>query len=263
MNRYDDENKIVEDFQQIKDGSVFFAIESDEAEAVYQSIHMKDVWVNWVNSSGKSDSPPDFYLKTEKLMMDVMRVDDHAYPNEKGKIKNPVTAGESQLRKELQSSGILEMFPNANVVVNAKTTLPIEQDHNYDFYRDNFERVVFEHIKKVPLYNENHPGYRVVLFVMDESSAYMQCVGKKPDLSKVKVDDCIKALPHLFFFDKAFVSVFANKPIDYLIWFAPFKLSRTTAGIIDLPQVVIYDCKELHKLELQDYDCTKMCSTEL
>ena len=39
----------------------------------------------WINSSGKNDPPPDFYNDKKKLMMDVMRIDDHAYINKKGK----------------------------------------------------------------------------------------------------------------------------------------------------------------------------------
>lgn len=42
----------------------------------------------WIDSSGKNDPPPDFYDNKHKLMMDVMRIDDHAYIDEKGRIQN-------------------------------------------------------------------------------------------------------------------------------------------------------------------------------
>ena len=37
-------------------------------------------------------------------MMEVMRIDDHAFVNEKGKIINPVNARESALQNEIKSN---------------------------------------------------------------------------------------------------------------------------------------------------------------
>lgn len=133
MNRFDDEDKIISQFQRVNDNEVMFATQSETIEAVYLSIHTEALWNNWINSSGKSDPPPDYYSPKDKLMMDVMRVDDHAFVDEKGKIQNPTNAGESKLYKELKESGIQEIFPNAELIVNAKTLLPSEQDHNYLF----------------------------------------------------------------------------------------------------------------------------------
>ena len=147
MNRFDDEDKIISQFQRVNDNEVMFATQSETIEAVYLSIHTEALWNNWINSSGKSDPPPDYYSPKDELMMDVMRVDDHAFVDKKGKIQNPTNAGESKLYKELKESGIQEIFPNAELIVNAKTLLPSEQDHNYLFYKSNFERVVSEHIK--------------------------------------------------------------------------------------------------------------------
>ena len=39
MNRFNDENKIISDFQKVKDSSVLFVVESENAEKVYHSIH--------------------------------------------------------------------------------------------------------------------------------------------------------------------------------------------------------------------------------
>lgn len=147
MNRFDDEDKIISQFQEVNDNEVMFATQSEMIEAVYSSIHTEALWKNWINSSSKSDPPPDYYLPKDELMMDVMRVDDHAFVNKKGKIQNPTNAGESKLYKELKESGIQEIYPNAEFIVNAKTLLPSEQDHNYLFYKSNFERIVSEHIK--------------------------------------------------------------------------------------------------------------------
>lgn len=263
MNRFDDENKIILDFQNVEDKEVLFVTQSPAAEYVYRSIHIKSLWDKWINSSGKSDPPPDYYLADGKLMMDVMRIDDHAYIDANGKVQNPTNAGESKLYKEIKSSGILDLFPDAELIITAKTILPTEQDHNYLFYQSNFERVVSEHIKKLPLYQQNHTGYKTILFVMDESSAYVQCESNKPDIDKVRIGSDILANPHLFFFDRSFVDVFWNSGIDFLIWYAPYKLLMTPDGLFELPKVAIFDCSADSIKRLVDYDGDKMCSSEL
>lgn len=260
MNLFDDENKIIEHFQRIQDKEVFFPNLDDEIEALYKSIHETSEWIKWTYSAGKDDPPPDYYNDAISVMMDVMRVDDHAFLSKKGKVINPTNAGESKLRKELDESGILELFPNCKeVFINAKTLLPTEEDHNYIFYKENFARVVREHEKKLELYKRNHPGYKTVFFVMDESSAYFRIHDKsiKPEEGK-----CVKGAPHLFFFDKSFVDEIKKTQIDYLIWYAPFKLLRTTDGIFTLPQAVIYN---IHEMDFEDieYDQSEMRSSEV
>lgn len=263
MNRFDDEDKIISQFQSVNDNEVMFATQSETIEAVYLSIHTEALWNNWINSSGKSDPPPDYYSPKDELMMDVMRVDDHAFVDKKGKIQNPTNAGESKLYKELKESGIKEIFPNAELIVNAKTLFPSEQDHNYLFYKSNFERVVSEHIKKLPLYQSNHIGYKTILFVMDESSAYLQCENNKPNMDEAHEGEMIAGKPHLFFWDENFVNVFLHSGIDYLIWYAPYKLLRTSQGIFELPKVVMFDCKTGNYDNLIKYNEERICSSEL
>lgn len=43
--------------------------------------------------------PPDYYSDDLKLMMDVMRIDDHSHKNKKGKKVNHTYAWESQMEK--------------------------------------------------------------------------------------------------------------------------------------------------------------------
>ena len=260
MNLFDDENKIIEHFQRIQDKEVFFPSLDDEIESLYRSIHETAEWTNWTYSAGKDDPPPDYYNDVISVMMDVMRVDDHAFLSKKGKVINPTNAGESKLRKELDESGILELFPNCKeVFINAKTLLPTEEGHNYIFYKENFARVVREHAKKIELYKQNHPGYKTVFFVMDESSAYFRIYDKS---IKTEEGKGVKGAPHLFFFDKSFVDVMRDAQIDYLILYAPFKLLRTKDGIFTMPQAVIYN---IHEIDFEDieYDQSEMRSSEV
>ncbi|MFR0795769.1 MAG: hypothetical protein ACLSHG_04995 [Oscillospiraceae bacterium] len=61
MNRFDDEDKDNISLQRVNDNEVMFATQSETIEAVYLSIHTEALWKNWINSSGKSDPPPDYY----------------------------------------------------------------------------------------------------------------------------------------------------------------------------------------------------------
>ncbi len=260
MNLFDDERNIIDFFQSIRDEEVFFPTINDDVEKIYRSVHEVTYWEHWTYSAGKSDPPPDFFNERSCLMMDVMRIDDHAFLNKMGKVINPTNAGESQLRKELDNSGLLGMFPNIkNVFVNAKTTLSTKEDHNYAFYIDNFRRVVAEHSKKVDLYKMNHPGFKTIFFVMDESSAYFSSVEV---CSKPEEGTMTKGKPHLFYFDKIFIDSIKQAPIDYLIWYTPFKLLRTDQGLFNLPKAAIYDIGRLD-FEGINYDESFMVSAEI
>ncbi len=141
-----------------------------ELESIVNKVCSQKEWMNWIDSSGKSAPPPDFYSDEFRLMMDVMRVNDHEQKGKKGKLHNPSIAHERDMYKELEQAGIIEQFPNAKVVLTGVTQLPTYEDHNYDLYLKCFRRVVSKHIDSIPLYQKNHPGYKVIFLVFDESS---------------------------------------------------------------------------------------------
>lgn len=257
MNFFDDENKIIEWLQDVECSSVCFPIENDELVEIFESIHNEEQWKLWKNSSGKSDPPPDFYCDKLKLMMDVMRVDDHAYKNKKGKIVNQTNAQESAMQKELRQSGILDRFPNVkNIICNAMTDLPTEQNHNYKFYKNNFIRTIEEHKRKIDLYKQNHPGFKTLFFILDESSAYFESEQNREAI----IDEThIKGYPHFWLLDQAFTNVFMGSEIDYVIWFAPYKQEHLFCNII-LPEVVVYNTNE--HLDSRNYKIDNMISCE-
>lgn len=41
------------------------------------------------------------------------------------------------------------------------------------FYKKNFTRVLQKHDDSAELYRKNHPGFRLIYFIMDESSGYI------------------------------------------------------------------------------------------
>ncbi len=257
MNFFDDENKIIEWLQSVECSSGCFPVLNEEIVSVFESIHNEEQLKLWKNSSGKSDPPPDFYCDELKLMMDVMRVDDHAYKNKKGKIVNPTNAKESAMQNELRQSGILDRFPNVkDIICNAMTDLPTGQDHNYKFYNNNFIRTVEEHKRKIELYKQNHPGFKSIFFILDESSAYFEAEQRRDEII---FEAPIKGYPHLWLLDQAFTNVFMGSDIDYVIWFAPYKQEHLFCDIM-LPEVVVYNTKE--HLESRNYKIDNMVSCE-
>ena len=229
--------------------------DTEETRKVMTSIIDDEIWKNeWVDSSHKCNPPPDFYSDSQKLMMEVMRIDDHAFEQD-GKIQNPTIKNESTKAKELRE--LLKLSPDAQLIINSPTDLPSLQDHNYRFYKYNFKRVIEKHIEKIPIYKSNHPGCKLIFFVYDESSMY--CQTDTPNRS-IKHCEPIKASPHEWYYDKAFTKVFLNSEIDYLIWFTPHKQIVSIPPVIS-PLACVFDCKQ-KDMPLIDYPEDYMMSTD-
>ena len=260
MNYFDDESKIIEFLQGVQLNKVFLSNDIADVEEIFDSIHDTEEWKFWNDSSGKSDPPPDFYNDKLKVMMDVMRIDDHAFENKNGKIVNPTNQRESMIQKKIRKSGMLDNFQNVkNVIVTAVTDLPTDEDHNYKFYCSNFERVIMKHNSQIDLYEKNHPEYKTIFLVFDESSAYFEM--------KSKMDNGVmKGRPHYWFWDDMFVKVLKRLRIDYLIWYAPFKYYENPNGDekLDLPKVCVIDIKDITQWDSHSisYDVSKMKSLE-
>lgn len=261
MITFANENAIVSYFQDIDTEDVLFLTESEEAINIYNCIADEESWKKWTNSSNKSDPPPDFFSEHFMLMMEVMRVDDHSHVSEKGKLINPTYARESEILKDLKKSGVLDrMSKDVNIVINAVTDLPTEEDHNYNYYLENFKRVIEKHRQSITLYRKNHNNKRLIFFIFDESSAYCQ-VDKKTDLKNLPRDG-MKCMPHFFFLDKEFIECIKQCKIDNLIWFAPYKHIITETGKFDFPLAIIYDMKYINEMQCIEYDKEKMLSAE-
>ena len=257
----DKETDFIQSFQDIDDSEVFFPFESDVAIDIYQKIHSKEKWSKWIDSSGKSDPPPDFYSNDYKLMMDVMRVNDHEHKGKKGKLYNPSMSHEKQMLRELEEAGVLKQFPNAKVYLNGDTQLPTYEDHNYDLYLKCFCRVIKKHIESIPLYKKNHPGCKVLFFVFDESSAYFESSSSIDRQEECVENHIYSGIPHLFFEDEAFLEVFIDKGIDFLLWFAPYKRFENLDPPIELPKLCVYDLS-IDGFRKTKYDENRMVSVE-
>lgn len=260
MNYFDDEMNIL-DFLKLPFGQcVTFPSNSKKCTELYNSLIDDAKFQEWVNSSGKADPPPDFYNPDTFMMMDVMRIDDHGYVNDRGKIINPVNQRESKIQKEIRQSELFKLFPNIqSVIVNAVTDLPSEEDHNFKFYFKGFKRTVEKHMESIPLYKENHPGYSTVFYIFDESSEYVLAESEVQAKQTVRAGEMIYYSPYSPFFDKRFIKVFIDSEIDYVIWHAPYHFNL---DIPEIPTIGIYDVKNINLSDFEDFPETLIMSTE-
>ena len=185
-------------------------------------------------------------------MIEVMRVDDHGY-RKHGKTVNPTCVKENRIRKELEEKGFDQLFPNAKLIATVDTGLPIEEDHNYIYYYKNFERTIRHHCKRIVNYRNNHKDYKLIFFIYDESTAYIEGENSNNIGAFGKM--------HFHFLDKRFVKCFINEDIDYVIWMTPYKRYAYVKDDMQPPMVTIYSKNKLVH-ELFDYDEKKMISAE-
>ena len=112
------------------------------------------------------------------------------------------------------------------------------------------------------LYKKNHPGYKAIFFVMDESSAYTESTIPIEQLT-IEYGEFFKGEPHIFYRDKRFVDVLLSLKADYLIWFAPFKLINTFEQIEPLPKVIAYNLNTYKPSDIRTYNLFHTISCEV
>lgn len=230
----------------------------DPAETILETIVDPEKWLLWTNSANKGDPPPDFYCSDAQIMMEVMRVDDHTFVGKKGGVVNETNARESKIQRELR-----QLFPNTNnIVVNAVTDLPGKEDHNYVRYLESIKRVTAQHIKHIELYRKNHPGFKLVFLIFDESSAYFETSNQEVIQNGIKEGQPVEGRKHFFFYDKTLLESLRDVDVDYLLWFAPFKRFFNVDESEQLPSVCFYDLKKLSWDNLIEYPCGNMVSME-
>ena len=260
----DSEAKILKEFRAFANADwikapLYVLSDSDETVAMITDFIDETKWNSeWTDASSKSDPPPDFYNNQEKIMLEVMRIDDHAYVDNRAKIQNPTNQKARKTAREMLDSGKIKLAPNGNIFVNAPTDLPTLEDHNYGFYINNFKRVIEKHIIHIPMYQNNHPGFKMIFFIYDESSAYFQVNTPNRAISQ---GERFAGIPHYWFLDKSFLDVVEQSGIDYLIWYTPYKRIERSEQPIELPMACVLDCNQL-PTEVISYPEELMMSVE-
>ena len=215
------------------------------------SINGPLLWKRWHNTSGKNDPPPDFFNDRARLMMDSMRLDDSAFVDNNGKVQNETLKKEDEILRYYFGNDYRKNTNNITCFVNVRSTL---QYCSYERYRQNFERVITHHKSKINIYKKNHPNYKTVFFLFDESLMYVE-VQNKDDISKMYLEGySIKARPHCCFYDNVFIDLLKKSGADYVVWFAVNKALRISKNKIRVyPSCAIYDIQHLNKIKGLNY----------
>jgi len=263
VNYYDKELNITRDIGLCRKSDIHLCPQNKNTVEIIESIIDDRFDEKWIDSSSKKDNPHEFYNENLQLMMEVMRIDDHAYEDENGKIQNPTIMLESKLTKNIKKMDWYRSLPNQpEIVVSTTTHLPSIEDHNYKFYYKNFQRVVGHHIDKIPLYKKNHPGFKLIFLVLDESTMYGIVENELQAKKEFKQGDVLGIYMHAFCKDSRFLEVLINSGIDYLVWYTPYKHIDSPDGIVPIPTITVLDISEIKKEELINYPENLVISTE-
>ena len=198
--------------------------------------------MGWTNNSDNTGSPPDFFNKREKIMLEVMRVDHYTYFDAKDRPHNKNTENIGRIVRSLIDDGktdILDEF----LIVGAVDLDEHEADYSYRRYLDSFRWVLDKHISSIPTYRNDYPGYKLVFLIFDESASYAiadgyQDITSEGTLISKRIGDVNMHIPCL---DEAFFSVLRDKDIDLVIWVAPFKFRQTNIGPLEDCRIMIID----------------------
>ena len=64
-------------------------------------------------------------------------------------------------------------------------------------------------------------------------------------IESIKKGDFVSGQPHVFCFDKYFFDIIKNSKVDYVVWFAPYKminyLENNEIKLFPLPKCAIYE----------------------
>lgn len=240
METFDSEKFIVEYFKSIPYGEIAFFgnfFRCFRVEMLIKSLLFKK---SWIDSSSKSDLPPDFHNNKHKIIMDIMRIDDCVNIKDGKHVPNSFQR-ENDFMKKLAGKDYKKRLNGSLYFVSDTRDNSV---FNFDGYFNNFKRVLIDHSNKVGSYRNNYPKCKTcVLFICDEANVYVQVTDKEDLKRKEPIG---KWRPHIRFNDKEFLDVIKIVHADYVVWMGRWTHLFTSNGRkIKMPQAAIYDIKHL------------------
>lgn len=212
----------------------------------------------WVNNAkkGSGHETPDFVNESDQIMMELMTVDDIKIK----KNKNIQKQRESESKKQLIDIFGPELVKGKKIITNPDTTdIPTDEHHNYNSYVKNSLRIIDKHIQSIPTYQKNHPNYKLIFLICDESTSYVQGekYGDKVDGKKV----------HKPYLDRQMVQEFKGTKVDYLVWYKmnehpSIKKITYNNEVPVAHQISVLDLKNLSDDNFIDYEKDSMVSLE-
>lgn len=266
-NNFNDEQTLIDHMRRTPPEYIQLLPDNNATRKILKTFQNRAIWVANMKNTNE---PPDFYTEKHKVMGDIMQVDDcghTVYYPKKSKYKNPQRTTDGQKYKELQASGILDSCPNLKqIFINSDTShLSTNEHHQFTWYRDEFKRIIREHIDSLPLYHQKCPGYKTIFFIYDESHPYIRmpsCVYSPEALKQQGIEVNHEAL-HKPFLDDDLLQVLQETiihngesyGIDYVIWFftnkaidVMHKFTGAQHTVLLQPQLVVLDCSQIKHL---------------
>lgn len=255
-NAFDGESYLLDFFRDfIEPECTLLLPEDDATEGALKAMLDAD---GWADLTAKGEGAPDFASEANKLMVEVMRVDDH----EQRPGFNPLRRYEGEILID-EDGGLHTLMATcglkAGLLLNVTTDLSSEEDHSYCFYLESFRRIVGKHAAKAQGYRESNPDKRLIFFVFDESTAYLAC---SDEGATRRAGEEVIGQPPWFFLDSEFLKVIRKCGADYFVWFTPFKHAWLSDGShVDAPTVCVFDCARFD-VDAIEYDSARVVSSE-
>ena len=195
---------------------IFFPL-SMPPDEIQSLIHSLLPFDGWINSSGKADPTPDYYNPDQRLMMEVMCVSHYHHEDDKHHLHSPGDINISRSIEELCNADLetADWFFQHNNIVKSSFSSDVDLPHSYRQYVDSFTRVVSKHIDEIGTYRNNHPGYKLIFLIYDDSTLY-RVKGSNPS-DEICYHDAL--------FDESFNRVIRDADIEMIIWLSPFKFT--------------------------------------
>ena len=217
MNYFDSEKRIIEQLQSVNISDISFVNYSFPLIRFFLSFVSSRCFDNWTDNSSNTNNPPDYINSKEKLMLEIMRVDDH-----EGGVNHP-NALESKayyrLEKSMREHG--KTLEGLTVFINP--SLDNSSPNNHLIYLSNLRRIVEKHAKRISTYRKEHTGYKLGFLIFDESPAYVETKSKY-DGALHPGDVICSVRPYHALYDKNILDYLLQFDIDYVIWMTPYKL---------------------------------------
>lgn len=190
---------------------------------------------SFTQNNGHDCPPPDYYSDEFSCMFDVLRIND----SEVKKKNNPVLAKEKKAKKEFENALKEELekdggdedvlnSPYLQIMYIADSSGNINE-HSYPNYKRQAQRVIGEHIKKIPLWKKEHPNIlHKGLLIFDETGLCIEATKKhkKDDEFAYSFDAKRGLIIHETWNDPIFMQAIYDSCLDFVIWFNPLKYAN-------------------------------------
>ena len=249
---YDDEQDILETLvENMNIGKILQLNGSSLEKSLYRSF--KNI-KHLIAHNSHSDPPPDYYSNIYKIMFDVMRVND----TEVRKNYNPVMIRQRNMENCLKKENLL---PDGVKTIYISESQDVSE-HSYVKYKRNVQRVMRNHIEKIPIWAHKNENYKKGLLVFDETEICFEgkVVHVMDDQFAFRWNKNKPLIVHEPWNDINFIGQAYESELDFIIWFCPYKPYGKVLleSKVWFPSIVFIDVRYKRNIPYKEYDDEKM-----